>query len=416
MKLGSQLFEAFSNASMIFLEAFNDGTSLQSREAEKAIMAKIRDMFDGRFRENGFVTTLADSVESSSNLANVTGFGQLYQNLSNIASIWNNVLLEPLRDALFRTPSHKEYQVEKYSLRHYYPIVEEMNQTPVLIIYAFINRHYVLDLLPHISVVRNLLSQGFDVFATDWGTPGAYDKELTIGHFVNNYMDSSVDLIREHTKSDKVSLFGYCWGGDLALIYAALHPEKVKNVITVATPGDFSLDDGLLSVWTRSLNVDAVLSAFGNAPSTLLNTAFALRSPIDYLHKYPHFLEEPQDFGSIAEFFATQIWLNDSPPVIGEIFRQFVKDCYQKNLLIKNQLEVGALRVNLRNVTMPFLNVVASKDDLVAPESSKALNDAVGSADKNLIEFQSGHVGLLTSSRAHKELWAKVGSWLKQLS
>ena len=65
-----------------------------------------------------------------------------------------------------------------------------------------------------------MLRQGFDVFATDWGTPSAYDKDLTIGHFVNSYMDKSVDLIREITKSDKVSLFGYCWGGNLVLIYA----------------------------------------------------------------------------------------------------------------------------------------------------------------------------------------------------
>ena len=77
--------------------------------------------------------------------------------------------------------------------------------------------------------------------AVHWGTPSVYDKSLTIGHFVNRYIDKSIDFIRKITKSDKVSLFGYCWGGDLALMYAALHPEKVKNLITIATPGDFDL-------------------------------------------------------------------------------------------------------------------------------------------------------------------------------
>ena len=132
-----------------------------------------------------------------------------------------------------------------------------------------------------------MLKQGFDIYATDWGTPSAYDKDLTIGHFVNSYMDKSVDLIRETTKSDKVSLFGYCWGGDLVLMYAALHPEKVKNVITVATPGDFSADDTLLSLWTKNMNVEALLDAFGNAPSVLINAAFELRNPIEIIHKYP---------------------------------------------------------------------------------------------------------------------------------
>ncbi len=58
--------------------------------------------------------------------------------------------------------------------------------------------------------MRNLLKQGFDIYATDCGTPSFYDKDLTIGHFINDYMDKSVDFIREKTKSDKRSLFGYC--------------------------------------------------------------------------------------------------------------------------------------------------------------------------------------------------------------
>jgi class III poly(R)-hydroxyalkanoic acid synthase PhaC subunit len=285
--------------------------------------------------------------------------------------------------------------------------------TPILIVYAFINRHYILDLVPEVSVVRNLLKQGFDIYATDWGTPSAYDKDLTIGHFVNSYMDKSIDLIRETTKSDKVSLFGYCWGGDLVLIYAALHPEKVKNVITVATPGDFSLDNTLLSVWTKSTKVDNLLDAFGNAPSTFLNAAFALRNPIENIHKYPHFFEQPHSLESTLEFLATETWLYDGPPVIGEIYREFVKYCYQQNLFIKNQMRVDAKVVDLRTIIAPFLNVVAQKDDLVALASSNALNNVVGSKDKSIIEFPSGHVGLIMSQHAHKEVWPRVGNWLK---
>ncbi|MFL6349468.1 MAG: class III poly(R)-hydroxyalkanoic acid synthase subunit PhaC, partial [Nitrososphaeraceae archaeon] len=73
--------------------------------------------------------------------------------------------------------------------------------------------------------------------------------------------------------------------------------------------------------------------------------------------------------------------------------------------------------VSLKNVTMPFLNIVAQNDDLVAPSSSKALNDAlIESNDKSLIEFKSGHVGLMIGKNAHKELWPKVGEWIKNHS
>ncbi|HEU4822850.1 MAG TPA: alpha/beta fold hydrolase [Nitrososphaeraceae archaeon] len=96
----------------------------------------------------------------------------------------------------------------------------------------------------------------------------------------------SFHLIRKVTKSDKVSLFGYCWGGDLALMYASIHPEKVKNLVTIATPGDFDLDNSLLAVWTKAMKKDLLLDTFGNLPGVLLNAAFIIRNPIEYSHKY----------------------------------------------------------------------------------------------------------------------------------
>jgi polyhydroxyalkanoate synthase subunit PhaC len=78
---------------------------------------------------------------------------------------------------------------------------------PVLIVYAFINRHYILDLLPEVSIVYSLLKKGLELFATDWGTPSPYDHNLTLNYYVNNYLDKSIDKIRENTSSDKVSIF-----------------------------------------------------------------------------------------------------------------------------------------------------------------------------------------------------------------
>jgi polyhydroxyalkanoate synthase len=424
-----KLYEAFTEAYSVYLCTLSKegGTSKDLGEFEKIIRKKIGNIFNSKFRDDNFIAILSDVVASYSNLARATSFGKMYQHLSNLWSVWDNDFLEPLRDTLWRTPSYKVTNLEKYSLfRYYHDRPREGDKhnyndriyptTPLLVVYAFINRHYILDLLPEVSVVRSLLREGFDIFATDWGTPSVYDKDMTIGHFVNCYMDRSVDLIREITKTDKVSLFGYCWGGDLVLIYAALHPEKVKNVITIATPGDFSLDDSLLGVWTKGMDVDTLLNACGNVPSTLLNAAFALRNPVEYSHKYPHFFEQPHGLESILEFLATETWLYDSPPVIGEIYREFVKYCYQQNLFIRNKMKIDGVLINLKDINMPFLNVVAQRDDLVASRSSIALNNAVGSVDKSSIEFQSGHVGLIIGQRAHQEVWPKVGDWLRERS
>ena len=388
------------------------------QELDAIWLSKCRDIFESRFRENSFLNSLSNAIDCYSKLAQTTGIGQWYQGLSNLTSLWNNFFIEPVRDTLWRTPSHKVYSVGKFALFHYDSEAEGTNsKIPVVIIYAFINRHYILDLLPQVSIVKSLLAKGLDIFATDWGTPSAYDQDLTLDYYVNNYLDKSVDKIREHTGSDKVSFFGYCWGGNLALMYTALHPEKVKNLITLATPADFTLDDGLLSLWTKKLSVDPLIDAFGNVPSSMINAAFALRSPIDFIHKYPHFFEKSRDFQSVIEFIATEVWLYDSPPVIGEIYKQFVNDCYQNNLLIKNSMKIGKRTYNkFKKYYIPFLNILAKKDDLVAPNSSRALNDAVGSTDNALLEFNSGHVGTCISPRAHKELWPKVGEWIAKRS
>jgi polyhydroxyalkanoate synthase subunit PhaC len=433
-QFNTELWNAFAEAVPIYFSTISEYNKSWKDlpELDKLLRSKFRKVFNQKFREERFVNTLSDTVTSYSELAKTIGVGKMYQRLSNRFSGWNNDFIEPIRDTFCRTPSQKISELEKYSLFRYdrpitpttenggMPINQEKNTPPVLVIYAFINRHYILDLLSEVSVVRNLLNQGLDIFATDWGTPSAYDKSLTIGHFVNRYIDKSIDLIRKITKSDKVSLFGYCWGGDLALMYAALHPEKVKNLITVATPGDFDLDDSLLSVWTKAMKEDYILDAFGNLPGIALNAAFILRNPVEYGHKYFHFFEQPRDLESIAEFFATETWLYDSPPVIGEIYREFAEYCYKQNLLIKSKMRIeGAdtknndVVVNLKNINMPFLNVVAEKDDLVASSSSKALDNALtDSHDKKLIEFKSGHVGLMIGEHAHKELWPKVGEWI----
>ena len=146
-----------------------------------------------------------------------------------------------------------------------------------------------------------------------------------------------------------------------------------------------------------------------NFIATLLNVVASYAT-------YPHFFEQPHGLESAMEFFATETWLYDSPPVIGEIYREFVKYCYQQNLFIRNKMMVDGVLVNLKDINMPFLNVVAQRDDLVASRSSIALNNAVGSVDKSAIEFQSGHVGLIIGQRAHQAVWPKVSDWLRERS
>ena len=60
-------------------------------------------------------------------------------------------------------------------------------------------------------------------------------------------------------------------------------------------------------------------------------------------------------------------WLNDNIPVPGEVFREFIKYCYQENLLVRNKLKIKGRLVDLKKIECPVLNLIAEKDHLVPP-------------------------------------------------
>jgi len=107
-------------------------------------------------------------------------------------------------------------------------------------------------------------------------------------------------------------------------------------------------------------------------------------------------------------------WIFDSPGQAGECLRQFIKDCYQGNKLIKGELRIGDRLVDLKNVTMPLLNIYASGDHLVPPAATRPLNDAVGTTDKTLYEFKGGHIGVFVGSKSQKELAPAIAAWLHE--
>jgi polyhydroxyalkanoate synthase len=116
----------------------------------------------------------------------------------------------------------------------------------------------------------------------------------------------------------------------------------------------------------------------------------------------------------LENFLRMEKWINDSPNQAGECFRQFMKDLYQKNLLVKNELVVGGKKVNLKNITCPVLNVYATEDHLVPPAASKPLCDLVGSKDTETISFKGGHIGVFVGSKSQKELVPAVADFLKK--
>lgn len=328
------------------------------------------------------------------------------------------LLLNPQGVKVGRTPYEVIYREGRLTLKHYLSQKKERASTPLLMVYALVNRPYILDLLPGRSVVEHFLHSGMDVYLIDWGVPYDGDCDLGLDDYINGYLHRCVEQVKSLTGSRQVSLFGYCQGGTFATIYTALYPGQVKNLMLLAAPIDFDAE-GLLNLWSQKeyFDVDKLVDAYGNIPAWFLNAAFVMLRPMyTLLDKYVQFtwpfLEGRTDGGSIEHFLALEKWLSEGIPHAGEAFREFVKDCYQNNLLIQNRMKVGGKLVDLREIRCPVLNIVAEKDHIIPPKSSEGLNAVVASEDKEVIRFPSGHVGMTVGSQAQTALWPRVVDWL----
>lgn len=312
------------------------------------------------------------------------------------------------------TPKELVYKVDKVKLYRYVRSTPAKFKTPLVFSYALVNRHDMLDLQPDRSFIKNLLELGLDIYIIDWGYPTRADKDVTLDDYVNWFLDSVVDFVRRNNGVDQITLAGICQGGTLSVIYSALHPEKIKNLVTFVTPVDFSTNDGLLFRWAKDMNFDRIVDTYGTVPGEFLNNGFSMLKPMMRVNKYMGIVDIMQEKDKMLNFLRMEKWINDSPNQSGECFRQFMKDLYQGNKLVKGELEVGGEKVNLKNVTMPVLNIYAAEDHLVPPAATIPLNDHIGSKDNELYKFPGGHIGVFVGGRSQKELAPAVIKWLKE--
>jgi len=329
----------------------------------------------------------------------------------------SEILQGQLNYEIASTPYEIVYEEDRIKIKHYFrnDNAENKLKAPLLVVYALINRETMLDLQPDRSVVKTFLEGGIDLYMVDWGYPTRKDHFLTIDDHVNGYMNNIIDFIRKKHNVPKINLMGICMGGSFSVMYSALHPDKIKNLITTVTPSSFDTDRGLLHIWMKDVDVDRMIQTFGNIPGDLMNLGFLLLNPARLMiDKYVSFMENMDNKDFVENFVRMERWIFDSPDIPGETFRQFIEDCYKRNLLIQSKMFLGGERVDLKKLTMPLLNFFGEYDHLVPPQACNQLSGAVGSKDVEDVCLETGHIGIYVSSKFQKLFAPKIVQWLKE--
>ncbi len=285
------------------------------------------------------------------------------------------------------------------------------DRAPVLLVPSMINRWYVLDLRPGYSVVEALVAAGFDTWCLDWGAPNAEDRYLDWDAVVAR-LSRMARRTRRETGHDRLAMLGYCMGGTLTGIHAALEPDTVQALINLLGPFDFTRA-GELGRMTdaRWFDPEAIASA-GNMTAEQMQQGFVALRPTATLAKWVGFADRAHDPRAVQAFAALEAWASDNVSFPAAAYVTYIRDLYQENRLVRGEHAVRGKRVNLAAITCPVLTIATASDTICPLGAAKGLNEACGATDSEVFVTQGGHVGAVVGSNGPRALYPKLTSWL----
>ncbi len=322
-----------------------------------------------------------------------------------------------------QTPKDLVWTLNKAKLYRYKPVVDarQRHPVPLLLVFAVMNRPYILDLRPGNSFVEFMVGRGYDVYLLDWGCPGIEDKNLKFDDYALEYLPRAIRKIKAVSGSEEFSMLGWCIGAILSTIYAAMRPDNgLRNLLLLTAPLDFSNQQGLtFAKWVdeKYFDIDKVLDAFGNMPGEMIDYGARALKPVDnYVTSYCKLWDNLDDPRVVESWHAMNTWVTDNIPMAGATYRQLIVDLYRHNLLIKGEWVIGGEVLDLRRLRANLLTVIAQGDHITPPCQSEAILTKVSSSDKELYRIPGGHIGIMAGSSAYKTTWPHIDKWLSARS
>lgn len=318
-----------------------------------------------------------------------------------------------------QTPKELVWTLNKAKLYRYFPVVpaEKRHSVPLLLVFALMNRPYILDLRRGHSFVEFMVSRGYDVYLLDWGAPGSEDRHLKFDDYALDYMPRAIRKLKAVSGSEEFSVLGWCIGAILTTIYAAMRPDDgLRNLLLLTAPLDFSNKKALtFARWTdeKHFDVEKVLAAFGNMPGEMIDYGAKSLKPVEnYISNYLKLWDNLDNLQIVESWHAMNTWVTDNIPIAGGAFRQLIVDLYRNDRLMKGELIIRGERVDLSRLRANLLTVIAEGDHITPPCQSEAILSKVGSSDKELFRVPGGHIGIMAGSGAHKLTWPHIDTWL----
>ncbi|MEH7252533.1 alpha/beta fold hydrolase [Neobacillus niacini] len=299
------------------------------------------------------------------------------------------------------TPREVVWKKNK-SILWYHPAKEKKYKIPLFFVYSLLNKSYILDIGEGSSVIGGLTQSGYDVYLLDWGSPGYEDSNLSIDNYVLDYLEVAVKRALRHSGVNEISLVGYCLGGTLAAILASITKLPIKNLVLSTIPIDFSI--GIVpNKWQEALqsgqlSFDSIADVYGVIPADIMYAMFRGLSPI-YISPIVNLITRAYDEDYVDKWRRMDKWTKDATPFSGAAFQQLFNDLFKENKLVKGELMIGGMEVDLHNIKCSLFVLSTSRDTLVLEPQSLPIMDLVSSVDKTYQVVEAGHVSLALTGK-----------------
>lgn len=335
------------------------------------------------------------------------------------------------------------YRDRIMSVRHYEPLKESeiivagktvaveshRHRTPLVLVPPLAATSMIFDLLPQRSVVRFFLAKGFDVYLIDWGEVTEDHSDLSLETYVLDWMPAALNQIRQVSGQQEVSIFAYCMGGLLSLMYAAATQDShIRNMITVASPVDMhqsGVAGQVLSLVYRPARiVSSVLNVslldlparYLHIPGWFNSLAFKLTNPVGNVISNLELLVNLWDRDYVEQHYTMSQWFNDMVDYPGETIKDMVVHMMINNSMAKGKMTIGSTKADFQKVRCSILAFAGDTDKLVSIKAARKVLEIVSSEDKEFCVVPGGHAGVFAGGRAPENTWEISADWLKTRS
>jgi polyhydroxyalkanoate synthase subunit PhaC len=295
---------------------------------------------------------------------------------------------------LATTPGRVIKETPLYQLIHYAPTTPKVQATPLVIFPPWINRFYILDLSPEKSFVKWAVDQGLSVFMVSWKSADASMAGTTMDDYVLRGQLDAIDTVRDLLNVPSVHVVGYCVAGTalsmlLGWLAAKREADKVASATFFTAQVDFS-EAGDLSLFVDDAQLGLIesLATDGYLDGRYMGATFNLLRGRDLIWNYVvnnYLLAEPY------KPFDLLFWNSDVTNLPAEWHRSYLADFYRDNKLVKGELTVDGVPIDLKAVQTPVY-VQAGREDHIAPPQSVWKLTGYFSGPLKFVLAGSGHI------------------------